>query len=107
MSSVARKSASSVKTLPSTRVWSVKEARDHFGDLLNAADRGEPQRISRRGKTNFVLVSEEAWQKKEEADLSGDGFVAALLAFPGDEDFFIPPRSVGRPIPDFFEGDDE
>lgn len=41
--------------------WSVQDARAHFGDVIEAALNGKPQRITRRGKRAVVVVAEESW----------------------------------------------
>ena len=43
--------------------WTVQEARAHLGDVIDAALRGRPQRVTRRGKDTVVVVSEEEWQR--------------------------------------------
>lgn len=45
------------------RSWLVKDARAHLSDLMDAALKGEPQRVSRRGKGAVVVVSEEEWRR--------------------------------------------
>jgi antitoxin Phd len=45
------------------RSWLVKDARAHFSDVIDGALRGEPQRVSRRGKGAVVVVSEEEWAR--------------------------------------------
>jgi antitoxin Phd len=88
------------------KTWTVKEAREHFSDVLDAAQAGLPQRISRRGKATFILVSEKDWAKPKSPDDDGAAFVAHLLAFPGfDDDFFLDRGKGDRPVPDFGEED--
>jgi antitoxin Phd len=43
--------------------WTVQDARAHFGDVIDAALRGRPQRVTRRGKDAVVVVSEEEWTR--------------------------------------------
>ena len=43
--------------------WTVQDARAHFGDVIDAALEGRPQRVTRRGKDAVVVVSEEEWER--------------------------------------------
>jgi prevent-host-death family protein len=43
--------------------WSVQDARAHFGDVIDAALKGRPQRVTRRGKDAVVIVSEAEWRR--------------------------------------------
>ncbi len=43
--------------------WTVQDARAHFGDVIDAALKGRPQRVTRRGKEAVVVVAEEEWQR--------------------------------------------
>lgn len=43
--------------------WSVQDARAHFGDVIDAALKGRPQRVTRRGKDAVVVVSEAEWRR--------------------------------------------
>jgi antitoxin Phd len=43
--------------------WSVQDARARFGDVIDAALRGQPQRVTRRGKETVVVVSEADWTR--------------------------------------------
>jgi prevent-host-death family protein len=45
------------------RTWLVKDARARFGDVMDAALKGEPQRVTRRGKETVVVISEADWVK--------------------------------------------
>ena len=45
------------------RTWTVQDARAHFGDVIDAALKGRPQRVTRRGKDAVVVVSEEEWRR--------------------------------------------
>lgn len=97
----SRKVAAGKNAIP-PRTWSAKEARENFADVLDAAERGAPQRISRRGKAAFVLVSEADWVKSQPAIAEAAAFVEHLLAFPAvDDDFFLPRGEADRPVIDF------
>ena len=45
------------------KTWSVQDARAHFGDVIDAALKGQPQRVSRRGKDTVVVVAEDDWKR--------------------------------------------
>lgn len=42
--------------------YSIAQARDHFTQIVQEAEDGEPVQITRRGKTVAVLMSHEAYQ---------------------------------------------
>jgi prevent-host-death family protein len=88
--------------MSATRTWSAKEARQHFADVLDAAQSGTPQRISRRGKASFLVVAEADWNRKQTSDAGAAKFVKHLLAFPGlDDDFLLPRGEADRPVAGF------
>lgn len=45
------------------RDWLAKDARAHLSDVLDGALKGEPQRVTRRGKGAVVMVSEDQWRR--------------------------------------------
>ena len=47
-----------------TRSWSVQDARARFSEVIDAALRGQPQRVARRGKDAVVVVSESDWNRR-------------------------------------------
>ena len=75
--------------------WPLRDAQNRFGDVVDAALAGEPQRVTRSGKPAVVLLAEEEYERlcKGEADSAPthDGavtFVDHLLAIPkGGDDF--------------------
>lgn len=44
--------------------WSVAEAKARFSEVLARARAGEPQRVSRYGKTEVVVVSAADWARQ-------------------------------------------
>lgn len=46
------------------RRWSVQDARARFSEVIDAALRGQPQRVARRGKDAVVVVSEAEWNRR-------------------------------------------
>ncbi|MBM6594092.1 type II toxin-antitoxin system Phd/YefM family antitoxin [Microvirga pudoricolor] len=64
------------------KTWTVQDARAHFGDVIDGALRGQPQRISRRGKDAVVVVSEEEWRRHVKPDKPKMNFREFLGTFP-------------------------
>jgi antitoxin Phd len=48
------------------RNWLAKDARAHFSDVMDEALKGEPQRVTRRGKGAVVMISEEQWRNTKD-----------------------------------------
>lgn len=69
--------------------WSLQDAKNHFSAVVDAASKGTPQTVTKRGKPAVVVLSIAAYDKlthKEEK--KHPSFVEHLLAFPqGDDDF--------------------
>ena len=56
------------------RSWLAKDARAHWSELIDRALRGEPQRVTRRGKGAVIFVREDEWLKlSEDADQKPSG----------------------------------
>lgn len=70
--------------------WALRDAKNRFGAVVNAALSGEPQRVTRRGEPVVVVIAVEEYDRlrKLEPD-STPTFVEHLLAIPkgGDFDF--------------------
>jgi len=63
--------------------WQLQTAKAKLDELVEAALRGEPQRIARRGKDAVMVVSEQAYGAlKMSAKQNAPDFVAHLLAIP-------------------------
>jgi prevent-host-death family protein len=60
--------------------WSVANARARFSELLEAAVRGEPQVVARRGRNVAVVVSAEDFEAFEEwrRERPGQGLAEAI-----------------------------
>lgn len=66
--------------------WRLQDAKTQFSQVVEAALRGEPQHITRRGKQAVVVLSEQAFESlQRSAHAAAPGFVAHLLAMPRDE----------------------
>ena len=90
----------------SARTWSVQDARAHFGDVIDAALEGKPQRVTRRGKKAVVVIAEDEWKRlfKSGSDLNLGEFLATF-PLPRDEFPFTSSRGRSRPIP-FIDDED-
>ena len=63
--------------------WQLQTAKAQLSELVEAALRGEPQRITRRGKDAVMVLSEKAYVAlKSSAKSDAPNFVAHLLAMP-------------------------
>ncbi len=81
------------------KVWTVAEAKARFSELLAEARKGEPQTITRHGRTEAVVVSAEEWERKSRRSGSLARFFAASplpgsdLTLGGQDD---DPRDIDR-----------
>ncbi|OIP11736.1 MAG: hypothetical protein AUK53_08390 [Betaproteobacteria bacterium CG2_30_59_46] len=67
--------------------WRLQDAKTQFSQVVEAALRGEPQHITRRGKQAVVVLSEQDFESLQlSAHAAAPGFVAHLLAMPKDEE---------------------
>ncbi len=74
-----------------TAQWRLQDAKTQFSQVVEAALRGEPQHITRRGKEAVVVVSEQAYAAlQNSARAAAPGFVEHLLAIPKDDEAFEP-----------------
>ncbi len=63
--------------------WQLQTAKAQLSELVEAALRGNPQRITRRGKDAVMVLSEKAYVAlKNSAKKDAPNFVAHLLAMP-------------------------
>lgn len=66
--------------------WRLQDAKTQFSQVVEAALRGEPQHITRRGKQAVVVLSEQAFESlQRSAHAAAPGFIAHLLTMPRDE----------------------
>ena len=69
--------------------WSMQDAKNKFSAVVDAAQSGEPQWVTRRGKPTAVVISVEQYQEQQrvmQAQLPG--LKAELLAMPQDDGEF-------------------
>ena len=63
--------------------WQWQTAKAQFSEVVEAALRGEPQRITRRGKDAVMVLSEKAYVVlTSKAQARAPDFVTHLLAMP-------------------------
>jgi antitoxin Phd len=63
--------------------WQLQTAKAQLSELVEAALRGEPQKITRRGKDAVMVLSEKTYVAlKSSAKGDAPDFVAHLLAMP-------------------------
>ena len=48
----------------SDHVWTVAEAKAKFSEVIDKAQSGGPQTITRNGRTAVVIVAAEEWERK-------------------------------------------
>ncbi len=65
-------------------MWSIRDARNRFGAVVDAALAGTPQEVLRRGKPAVVVISDSEYRRLlADAKRNRGSFVDHLLAFPG------------------------
>lgn len=75
--------------------WRLQDAKAQFSQVVEAALRGEPQHVTRRGRDAVVVLSESSYRVlRDSARSSAPGFVAHLLAIPKDEVPVDAPRRI-------------
>jgi antitoxin Phd len=69
--------------------WSLQDAKNRFSAVVEAAQRGEPQLVTRRGVPAVVVLSADEYARlKALGEQHAPSFVDQLLAMPQDgEDF--------------------
>jgi prevent-host-death family protein len=67
--------------------WRLQDAKTQFSQVVEAALRGEPQHITRRGRQAVVVLSEQAFEAlQRSAHAAAPGFIAHLLAIPRSDE---------------------
>jgi antitoxin Phd len=68
--------------------WSLQDAKNSFSAVVEAASKGTPQTVTKRGKPAVVVLSVADYEKLLHKDAKKPSFVEHLLSFPqGDDDF--------------------
>ncbi len=79
--------------------WTLRDARNRFGALVDAALAGTPQRVTRRGKPAVVVLAVDEYERLRKLEKTRpSSFVDMLLQMPQDDGEFerlpLPERSV-------------
>jgi antitoxin Phd len=79
--------------VPSPAVWSLQDAKNRFSAVVDAAQRGEPQLVTRRGRPAVVVVDAATFEVlKSGRQRRWPTLVDALLDMPrSEEGLEIPP----------------
>ncbi len=83
-----------------TSEWSLQDAKNRFSAVVEAAQRGDPQLVTKRGRAAVVVISAEDYARLKELEgQMAPSFVDHLLAMPQDEEGFerleLEPRDPG------------
>ena len=79
--------------------WSIRDARNRFSALVNAALAGEPQRVTRRGKPAVVVLSAEEYERLRRLERAGAPTLGELLLeIPQDDEEFERLSLTGRSL---------
>ena len=79
--------------------WSLQDAKNRFSAVVEAAIKGAPQRVTRRGKPAVMVISVEEYERLQQLEkAAAPTFADLLLAMPRDEGEFerssIRPRAI-------------
>ena len=79
--------------------WTLQDAKNRFSAVVDAAARGEPQKVTRRGKWVSVLLSAEDYQRLQRLEVANAPSLSELLLqMPQDDEGFegmpLTPREV-------------
>jgi antitoxin Phd len=79
--------------------WSLQDAENRFSAVVEAARRGEPQLVTRRGVPAVVVLAAEDYARlKALEERQAPSFIEQLLAMPQDDEAFdrleIEPRDT-------------
>ena len=69
--------------------WTLQDAKNRFSAVVDAAARGEPQKVTRRGKWVSVVLSAEDYQRLQRLDAANaPSLNQLLLQMPQDDEGF-------------------
>ena len=69
--------------------WTLQDAKNRFSAVVDAAARGEPQKVTRRGKWVSVVLSAEDYQRLQSLDAANaPSLNELLLLIPQDDEGF-------------------
>jgi prevent-host-death family protein len=68
------------------RRWALQDAKNKLSEVVRAAERGEPQIVTRRGVESAVVISHDEFERLSGGAASVHGSLAAsLLAMPSSK----------------------
>lgn len=66
--------------------WSLQDAKNSFSAVVEAARKGRPQHVARRGKPVAVVLSADEYERLRKLDRNAaSSFTELLLALPQDD----------------------
>ena len=69
--------------------WSLQDAKNRFSAVVEAARRGEPQFVTKRGRPAVVVIAADAYARLKELETqAASSLVDHLLAFPQSDEHF-------------------
>jgi antitoxin Phd len=69
--------------------WSLRDAKNRFSAVVEAAQRGEPQLVTKRGAAAVVVLAAEEYARlKALEEQRAPSFIDHLLAMPRDDQAF-------------------
>ena len=79
--------------------WSLQDAKNQFSAVVDAALKGEPQRVTRRGKPAVIVVAVKEYERLRHLEKArAPTFADLLLAIPQDGGAFERIGLPARPI---------
>jgi prevent-host-death family protein len=79
--------------------WSLQDAKNRFSAVVDAALKGEPQRVTRRGKPAVIVVAVKEYERLRHLEkASAPTFADLLLSIPQDGGEFERLRLPSRPV---------
>lgn len=83
-------------------VWTLQDAKNRFSAVVDAAARGEPQKVTRRGTWVSVVLSAEEYERLRRLDQANAPSLAELLLqMPQDDEPFERLPLAAREFPCF------
>ena len=76
--------------------WSLQDAQDKFGALVNAALAGEPQRVTRRGRPVVVVLAAEEYDRLRRLEKAAAPTLGELLLEMPQDDVEFERLSLAR-----------
>jgi antitoxin Phd len=81
-------------------VWTLQDAKNRFSAVVDAASRGEPQKVTRRGKWVSVVLSAEEYERLQRLErVNAPSLTDLLLQIPQDDEPFERLELAAREFP--------